>query len=76
MKKNIFIFAFLTYGLATLPASLLDDQQEVFICPSKNGKKYHFIKTCRGLSNCQSPIKKISLTDAKRIGKTICGWED
>lgn len=50
--------------------------QDVFICDSKNGKKYHFSKTCRGLNACKASIKKLSLTEAKKIGKTICGWED
>ncbi|UJH90587.1 hypothetical protein LZ575_17640 [Antarcticibacterium sp. 1MA-6-2] len=50
--------------------------QDVFICDSKGGKKYHFNKNCRGLSACKAQIKKLTLTDAKKLGKDICGWED
>ncbi len=48
----------------------------VYICDSSGGKKYHFNKSCRGLSRCSHPIRKISLEKAQSIGKTLCGWED
>lgn len=50
--------------------------EDVYICDSKSGKKYHFTKTCRGLNACKASIKKLSLTDAKKLGKDLCGWED
>lgn len=50
--------------------------QDVYICNSKNAKKYHLKKNCRGLSACKADIKKLSLEKAKNIGKTLCGWED
>lgn len=49
---------------------------DVYLCNSKGGKKYHFKKECRGLSNCQAEIKKVTLAEAKSLGKTICGYED
>ncbi len=49
---------------------------EVYFCDSKGGKKYHFTKDCRGLSNCKHKIEKIKLTDAKNKGLTLCGFED
>lgn len=76
MKKFILLIslAVLT-GSATVNIPT-EPFQDVFICNSKNGKKYHFTKTCRGLNACKAPIKKLTLTDAKKLGKTICGWED
>jgi hypothetical protein len=76
MKKFILLIsvAFLTTSATvTLPSITY---QDVFICNSKNGKKYHFTKNCRGLNACKASIKELSLADAKKIGKTICGWED
>lgn len=49
---------------------------DVYLCNSKGGKRYHFKKDCRGLSNCQAEIKKVTLEEAKSLGKTICGYED
>lgn len=48
----------------------------VYICDSKGAKKYHLKEDCRGLSNCKAEIKKITLTKAKELEKTLCGWED
>lgn len=70
MKKNIlllFIFVFTSF------TSL---ESDVYICVSKGAKSYHFTKTCKGLSNCKHTIKKITLSEAKDLGLTLCGWED
>lgn len=52
------------------------DSSKVYICDSKNGKKYHYLKSCRGLSSCKAKIKEITVESAEKLGKTICGWED
>ena len=51
-------------------------EADVYLCNSKGGKKYHFTKDCQGLRNCQAEIIKVTLSDAKSKGKTICGYED
>lgn len=51
-------------------------ESDVYLCNSKGGKKYHFTKDCKGLSNCKAEIIKVTLSDAKAKGKTICGYED
>ena len=45
----------------------------VFIA-TNSGKKYHFNSNCRGLSNSRSTTK-ITLSEAKSRGYTLCGWE-
>ena len=52
------------------------ENKDVYICDSKGAKKYHFTKTCRGLSACKHEIVKKTLSEAKDLGLTICGWED
>ena len=42
---------------------------------TKTGKKYHYKKTCRGLSNANS-ITSTTLSKAKSQGLTLCGYED
>lgn len=49
---------------------------DVYLCDSSGGKKYHYSKNCRGLSNCKHEIIKVSLKKALTLGKTLCGYED
>lgn len=51
-------------------------ESDVYICVSKGAKKYHYYKSCKGLSNCKHTIKKVSLSEAQGIGLSLCGWED
>ena len=51
-------------------------ETDVYLSNTKGGKKYHFTKDCQGLRNCQGEIIKVTLTEAKEKGKTICGYED
>lgn len=48
----------------------------VYICKSKGGKKYHYTEDCKGLKACKHTIEKLTLKEAKAIGKTLCGYED
>ena len=69
--KKIFLLLFIT-----LLTSFTSLESDVYICVSKGAKRYHFAKTCKGLSNCKHTIKKVTLTEAKEKGLTLCGWED
>jgi len=49
----------------------------VYICYSNTAKKYHYSKTCRGLSACKHDVRLVNITDAKtKYNRTLCGWED
>jgi len=50
-------------------------QTSAYLCDSPGGAKYHYTKNCRGLSNCKHKIIKVSVSEAKKRGKTLCGWE-
>ncbi|RZJ75646.1 MAG: hypothetical protein EOO45_04965 [Flavobacterium sp.] len=67
--KKILLFLL----LATLTSATAE--RDVYLCDSKGGKKYHFTKECRGLNNCKAEIIKVTLSYAKKQGKTICGNE-
>ncbi len=58
----------------TLPSPLKDG--EVYICKGSNSKRYHFNKNCRGLRNCTTRLYNVSIKEAKRMGRTLCGYED
>lgn len=51
------------------------DTTTVYLCDSNTGKKYHLRADCRGLSNCSHRVIKVTLEEAKKRGKTLCGWE-
>lgn len=51
-------------------------KSDVFLCDNVGGKKYHYSKDCRGLSNCKHEIIKVSLKKAQSLGKTLCGNEE
>jgi len=51
------------------------DTTTVYVCDSPGAKKYHYRADCRGLSNCSHRIVKMTVDEAKKRGKTRCGWE-
>jgi hypothetical protein len=52
------------------------DESEVYICVSKTASKYQLDDSCKGLSRCTHTVKKVTKSEAKKMGYTICGWED
>ncbi|NHN26494.1 hypothetical protein FIA58_012480 [Flavobacterium jejuense] len=52
------------------------EEKEVYLCGPKGAKKYHYSKSCRGLSNCKHEITKKKLSEAQDLGLGLCGWED
>ena len=49
---------------------------DVYICKGPQSKKYHYTKSCQGLRNCSTDIYKVTLTEAKELGRGLCGFED
>jgi hypothetical protein len=56
--------------------SFMTLKKDVYICGSQGAKKYHFSKSCRGLSACKHEITKTTEKDAQNLGLDLCGWED
>lgn len=56
--------------------SFHQEETKVYICKGKGSKRYHLIKTCRGLSHCSTDTFEVPLKKAKKMGRTLCGWED
>jgi hypothetical protein len=44
----------------------------VYICTGGSSKRYHATSGCKGLSNCSGEIKKVTVNDAKKMGRTPC----
>ncbi|WP_445386417.1 hypothetical protein ACT6NV_06360 [Robiginitalea sp. IMCC44478] len=73
MRLIILVLIVVLSGLSSFGNS---NYEAVYICRGKYSKKYHYDKYCRGLSNCSTDIYRVDREDAKRIGRTLCGWED
>jgi len=71
--KNILLIS--SIAVLNLNGSTLK-KSDVYLCDSPGGKKYHYSKNCRGLSNCKHVIITVSLKKAQTLGKTLCGFED
>lgn len=70
-------FLILLFGILLLSLDqIVSLETEVYICKGKGSKRYHYKKSCRGLSNCSTKVYEVSLSTAKEIGRTLCGWED
>ncbi len=72
MKLLVIYICILFFGLS----SSIIEETNVYICKGKGSKKYHYSKSCRGLSRCSTKIYEIPLRKAKEMGRTLCGWED
>jgi hypothetical protein len=68
MKTLLILYVTLNVAFTLAP-------NDVYICSNKTTDKYHYSSTCRGLSNCQFKILKLSLQKAKSKGMTLCAWE-
>ena len=77
MKKLAFLSLFFLlpampfagYGRSNMR---MDGNPTVVICTGSSSKRYHRTEHCRGLNNCQGGVKKITLEEAKRAGRTAC----
>ena len=49
---------------------------KVYICNSRAAKKYHLNHNCPSLDNCKSEVISITLAEAKKDGRSLCGFED
>lgn len=66
------LFTYIIFSSFTVVAP----ETSVYLCNSSGGKKYHYKENCRGLSNCKHEIIKVTLQEAQKRGKTLCGYED
>jgi hypothetical protein len=46
----------------------------VYICKGPASKRYHETPNCQGLRSCSTKIYEVTISDAKNIGRTACGY--
>lgn len=74
-EPNIFNNTLQNEPYSALVTSRISDT-DVYICKGPGSKKYHYKKNCRGLKSCSTKIYEVSLSKAKELKRTLCGWED
>jgi hypothetical protein len=70
LRRIIFVF-FVSQVFSF--CSSKDSTDSVIICISRTSYKYHARK-CQGVRSCTHEIKKVTLEEAKNLGKTPCGF--
>lgn len=63
-------------AILLLFGSCSDDIQYVYICKGPHSLRYHHSANCRGLKHCSTELTKLSIEDAKRMGRNLCRYED
>lgn len=63
----------LMLGSFTMPPVSKTDY--VYICEGRYSKVYHKSDKCRGLSNCSTKIYKVTLEEARKLGRRPCKLE-
>ncbi|EAR16466.1 hypothetical protein RB2501_06190 [Robiginitalea biformata HTCC2501] len=53
-----------------------DDFGDVYICKGPQSKRYHLKASCHGLSRCSTQTYKVTIEEARELGRTLCGYED
>lgn len=71
-----------TFVLITIPLLLAsgvylysDNLTKVYICSGSTSKRYHINSKCPALKNCSNSPVSTTVAEAKKNGKTLCGWE-
>lgn len=59
-------------GYSTL-SNKANTETTVLICTGKYSKRYHN-SMCKGMNACKGERKRVSLSDAKKMGLTACGY--
>lgn len=47
---------------------------KVYICTGPQSKRYHCTPKCKGLHSCSKKVIAVSLSKARSMGRTPCGW--
>ena len=59
--------------IALLLASCAEDKG-VYICTGRTAKRYHKAENCQGLNRCSGEVRKVTIDEARRYGRTPCRY--
>lgn len=47
----------------------------VYLCEGPMSHVYHYTQTCRGLRRCSTKLDKMTVEEAVKRGRRVCGYE-
>jgi hypothetical protein len=50
-------------------------QSIVYVCKGPSSKVYHKSNSCKGLSHCSTQVYKVTVEEAKKMGRRECKIE-
>ncbi len=76
MKKLILLLTLIA-GIAVGYVSAKDapvaaEATYVYICTGPKSTVYHKTDKCRGLKNCSTSVKKVTIQEAEKMGRRAC----
>lgn len=75
MKRALLLLTLVLVGMFAAGTASEDSPKEeakVYICVSKNAKRYHCDRDCRGLQSCKHEIRIVTIKEAQERGLTPC----
>lgn len=70
MKPLIFTAAFICCMLL----SGCGDSKKVYICTGPMSERYHKTQHCKGLRRCSGDIERVTVSEARDLDRTPCGY--
>lgn len=49
-------------------------EKMVYVCTGPSAYRYHSRSSCRGLNRCSDDIERITISEARDLGRTPCGY--
>ena len=73
MKKLLLFAAMaMAFTSADMPQPTQEQTSYVYVCTGPSAKRYHRTPNCSGLSRCSREVKKITLQETEKKGRTPC----
>ena len=73
MKKLLLLAVMaMAFTSADMPQPTQEQTTYVYVCTGPSSKRYHRTPNCSGLNRCSREIKKITLQEAEKKGRTAC----
>lgn len=73
MKKLLLLAVMaMAFTSADMPQPTQEQTTYVYVCTGPSATRYHRTPDCSGLNRCSREIKKITLAEAEKKGRTAC----
>lgn len=70
--KKLLLLAVMAMAFTSADMPTQEQTTYVYVCTGPSATRYHRTPDCSGLNRCSREIKKITLTEAEKKGRTAC----